>query len=280
MTSTAPIPDEAASLLREAPEGFIAARDALVARLRASGRDDDAAVVKALRKPTVVAWALNQLSIRDPDGVRGLLDSGAEVRAAQQAAVVETGGDRPAPEGGGRAQGGGARAHEDRDGGPHGGRAGLADPCRRDRRRLGSVLGRPRRGRGAVRRHLERPPSTGGGFGDVFGLTSLEGVARTSPRRDRSGASPGPRGVARPGARERQRQSGEQEPSCGPRWPGSAAIATRSHVARGRREGLRTGSRTSSRACAGDSRWSSASTRTRRRRPPPVSWSSPAPSGI
>ena len=53
------LPDTAAALFRDTPERFIAARDALVARLREEGRTTEAAIVKALRKPTVVAWALD-----------------------------------------------------------------------------------------------------------------------------------------------------------------------------------------------------------------------------
>ncbi|HET6712814.1 MAG TPA: hypothetical protein VFI59_03800 [Actinomycetota bacterium] len=194
MTSAAPIPDEAASLLREAPEGFIAARDALVARLRASGRDDDAAVVKALRKPTVVAWALNQLSIRDPDGVRGLLDSGAEVRAAQQAALSSKRGatDRLRKAGAARKEAvreltktaTEALTEAGRASQTHADAIGVAlEACSVD----------PAAGAALSAGTLERPPSTGGGFGDVFGLTSLEGgVAPDEP-------PPGPeRGVSRP----------------------------------------------------------------------------------
>jgi hypothetical protein len=82
-----PMIDEATSLFREPPESFIASRDALAGRLREEGRADDAAAVKALRKPTLLAWALNQLAARDPDGVTALADAGAELRAAQRAAV-------------------------------------------------------------------------------------------------------------------------------------------------------------------------------------------------
>ncbi|HVF07130.1 MAG TPA: hypothetical protein VNC60_00975, partial [Actinomycetota bacterium] len=81
------LPDEAVALFREAPEDFVTARDRLAGSLRERGRADVARVVKALRKPTVVAWALDQLCARDLDGVRSLLDAGAEVRAAQQSAL-------------------------------------------------------------------------------------------------------------------------------------------------------------------------------------------------
>jgi hypothetical protein len=76
------LPDDAVALFRVRPEGFVVARDELVAELRAQGRDDDAASVKALRKPTLALWALNQLADRDPEGVGELLDAGRELRAA------------------------------------------------------------------------------------------------------------------------------------------------------------------------------------------------------
>ena len=84
-------PEEATALFREAPERFVAARDALVARLREEGRADEASVVKALRKPIAVVWALNQLSEKDPSGVQELRSAGAELRAAQQATLSSSG---------------------------------------------------------------------------------------------------------------------------------------------------------------------------------------------
>ena len=179
MTPATALPDEAASLFRESPEAFIAARDALASRLREDGRGDDAATVKALRKPTVVAWALNQLSDRDPDGVRALVAAGAEVRAAQQAALSSK--------------------------------------------------------RGAA----ERLRSAGAARREAVGTLS----------------------------------------SSAPRWPGSAVIATRPRAALGELVKPRTGSRTSSTACADALRSSNASTRTPRRRHPRASSSSPASSG-
>ena len=81
------LPDEAAEVFRADPDGFVAARNDLAARLAAEDRTDEAAAVKALRKPTVAVWALNQLHNRDAEGVTALLDAGAELRAAQQAAL-------------------------------------------------------------------------------------------------------------------------------------------------------------------------------------------------
>ncbi len=74
-------------MFREAPERFVAARDALVKQLREQDRQQDAVLVKSLRKPTVVTWTLNQLAVRDTGGVRALLDAGAQVRSVQQAAL-------------------------------------------------------------------------------------------------------------------------------------------------------------------------------------------------
>lgn len=79
--------DDYRALYREPLQGFIAARDAVVKALRDAGRGDEASRVKALRKPSVPAWALNQLADRDPEGIQALLDAGAEIRAAQQAAL-------------------------------------------------------------------------------------------------------------------------------------------------------------------------------------------------
>jgi hypothetical protein len=80
---------EVRALFRETPDAFIAARDAL-ARARKPSDPANAAAIKALRKPTVPAWALDQLADRDPEGVDALLDAGAELRAAQRAAVAST----------------------------------------------------------------------------------------------------------------------------------------------------------------------------------------------
>jgi hypothetical protein len=82
-------PDETAEVLRARPDAFVATRDEVVRRLRDAGRDDDAAAVKALRKPTLVVWALNQLSVRAPDRVAALLDAGRELRASQQATLTK-----------------------------------------------------------------------------------------------------------------------------------------------------------------------------------------------
>jgi hypothetical protein len=78
------------ALYREAPGSFIAARDALVRARKDAGDDEGAAAIKRLRKPTVPAWALDQLADRYPDEIEALSDAGAELHAAQQAALSST----------------------------------------------------------------------------------------------------------------------------------------------------------------------------------------------
>jgi hypothetical protein len=73
------------------PTEFTAARDRLAAELRKAGDKEAAAEVKALRRPTVTAWALNQLARRHGDEVRLLLTASAEVAQAQ--AEASSGGD-------------------------------------------------------------------------------------------------------------------------------------------------------------------------------------------
>ena len=55
-------------------EEFTAERDALAKRLRREGDRDAADSVKALRKPSVAAWAVNQVRRDRPDDVRELID--------------------------------------------------------------------------------------------------------------------------------------------------------------------------------------------------------------
>jgi hypothetical protein len=78
---------EVRELYRSAPEGFIAARDRLVEHLRDDGRDQEAAEVKKLRRPTVAAWALDRLADVEPDAIAALLEAGAELARAQRATL-------------------------------------------------------------------------------------------------------------------------------------------------------------------------------------------------
>jgi hypothetical protein len=75
------------------PDGFVAARDRLANELKASGREDDAAAVRRLRKPNVVAWALNAVARDRSDDVAALLEAGAALQRAQRKALTGSGAD-------------------------------------------------------------------------------------------------------------------------------------------------------------------------------------------
>ena len=63
---------------------FVRERDAAAKHLRQAGDGEAAAAVKALRKPTVGAWALNQALRRRRKEVAELLDTGGRLRAAHE----------------------------------------------------------------------------------------------------------------------------------------------------------------------------------------------------
>src|SRR4051794_14753103 len=66
---------------------FTAARNALAKQVRAGGDRAAADEIKALRKPSITAWALNQLVRQHPDNVAGLLDAGRALRDAHERAL-------------------------------------------------------------------------------------------------------------------------------------------------------------------------------------------------
>jgi hypothetical protein len=66
---------------------FTSARDRLADELREQGDRDAATRIKKLRRPTVSAWAVNQLVRNHRSEVLELLSVGEDVRAAQRAAV-------------------------------------------------------------------------------------------------------------------------------------------------------------------------------------------------
>jgi hypothetical protein len=81
-----------------AREDFVRERDARVRALKQDGHTEEAAALKGLRKPTVAAWAVNQLARREPDRVGELVAAGDALRAAQRRAASGQGADglRPA----------------------------------------------------------------------------------------------------------------------------------------------------------------------------------------
>ncbi|HLM31724.1 MAG TPA: hypothetical protein VK326_08710 [Solirubrobacterales bacterium] len=79
-------------LYREHPDGFVAARDALVKDLRAGGDRETAARVKKLRRPSQAAWLINRVSADDPDRTQRFAEAADELAEAQRR-VLEEGAD-------------------------------------------------------------------------------------------------------------------------------------------------------------------------------------------
>ncbi len=78
------VEDDVDALYGGDPDEFVAARQALVRRLKAEGDKSGAAEVAALRRPTAAAWAVNQLARRHPDELAGLVELGADLRRAHE----------------------------------------------------------------------------------------------------------------------------------------------------------------------------------------------------
>jgi hypothetical protein len=78
-------PDDAIDRLYGLPlDAFVGERDALAKELRAAGRRDEAAAVKALKKPSVAAWAVNQALRTQGKAARELWQAGDALAAAQE----------------------------------------------------------------------------------------------------------------------------------------------------------------------------------------------------
>ena len=85
------VDDPVAALYQLPPDEFVAGRSTLVKQLKAAGEKEAAADVGRLKKPTVAAWALNQVRRLDPDALADFEASVARLRDVQDKAV---GGDR------------------------------------------------------------------------------------------------------------------------------------------------------------------------------------------
>ena len=68
------------------PAEFVAQRDALTKRLKATGATAEAARVKALRKPTAAAWAINRLQL-ERRGLEPVTAAGETLRKALRGAA-------------------------------------------------------------------------------------------------------------------------------------------------------------------------------------------------
>jgi hypothetical protein len=71
-------------------DAFTKARNDLATRLRKAHQDEAAAQVRALKKPTVVAWSANALAHAHPDLVHELLEAGEQLRDVQQRSLAGT----------------------------------------------------------------------------------------------------------------------------------------------------------------------------------------------
>jgi hypothetical protein len=70
------------------PEAFVAARTALAKELRTEGDREAAEEVAGLRRPTLAAWALNQVRRTDPEGLDRFADAAEALRDAQDRALA------------------------------------------------------------------------------------------------------------------------------------------------------------------------------------------------
>ena len=84
-------------------ERFVPERTSLARALRADGRRDEAAAVAGARKPSVAAWAVNQLVRSQGPAVKELFDAGDALRQAQAELLA------------GRGDGGALRAARERE---------------------------------------------------------------------------------------------------------------------------------------------------------------------
>lgn len=85
------------ALFQLPPDQFTAARNALAARLKSGGKAEEAARVKALPKPPLSAWAVNQLYWRHRKPFDRLMTSGDELRKVQASQLKGKGGDLREP---------------------------------------------------------------------------------------------------------------------------------------------------------------------------------------
>jgi len=81
------MPGAAEDLYGLSLDEFTAARNKLSGELKKAGDAEGAAAVKSLKKPSVTAWAINQLARSHSDDVEALLDAGERLRRAQDAVM-------------------------------------------------------------------------------------------------------------------------------------------------------------------------------------------------
>jgi hypothetical protein len=187
--------DDVAELYSVPREEFLPARQRLVKRLRSEDDREAAAAAGALRKPTVAAWAVNQLARERREDIEGLIEVGRTVGRLQrkgprsQDELREATRDRrrrideltqAAEELLSNAGAGSSRATLDAV-------AGTLEAAVRDESAREQVL------RGALDKELEPPV----GFGD---LSALRLVPAEEPEAPEEGAEAEPEAAAEPAA--------------------------------------------------------------------------------
>ena len=87
-------PAAVAALYAEEPGRFVAARNDLAARLKERGDVQGASAVKALRRPTVAAWAVDALARDHAGDLDALVRAGEDLASAQRQVTAGAGADR------------------------------------------------------------------------------------------------------------------------------------------------------------------------------------------
>src|SRR5687768_3211382 len=85
------------SLFQLPPAEFTAARNALAAKLKKAGKTDEADAVKALARPQVSAWAVNQLFWRHRKAFDQLMAAGETFKQVQASQLAGKSGDLRGP---------------------------------------------------------------------------------------------------------------------------------------------------------------------------------------
>lgn len=83
--------EELERLYLQPPERFTRTRDELARSLRERGEREAAQEVKRLRRPSVAAWLVNQLGLREPGAVESLLGAGKRLRELEDAMLAGKG---------------------------------------------------------------------------------------------------------------------------------------------------------------------------------------------
>lgn len=83
--------EELERLFLQPPERFTQVRDELARNLRERGEPESAQEVKKLRRPSLAAWLVNQLGLREPGAVENLLGAGKRLRELEDAMLAGKG---------------------------------------------------------------------------------------------------------------------------------------------------------------------------------------------